>query len=164
MTARLIALVPAAGGGVRFGATIPKQYASLAGRPLLACTLDRLRDGLDLHGIAVAIAPDDLHYDRLIGVRDGVTVLRSGGPRRADTVRNALQAMAAMCRDDDWILVHDAARPCVPRAALQRLVAQLEHDAAEDPGQQLQRQYGKPDEGDECDEAKRRGRRYAEAW
>ncbi len=129
MTARLIALVPAAGGGSRFGGTLPKQYAPLAGRPLLACTLDRLREALDLQAIAVAIAPDDLHYDRLIGARDGVTVLRSGGPSRSDTVRNALQGMAAMCRDDDWILVHDAARPCAPRAALARLVAQLENDA-----------------------------------
>jgi len=106
MTARLIALVPAAGGGVRFGATRPKQYAPLAGRSLLACTLDRLRDTLDLHAIVVAIAPDDSHYDRLVGVRDGVSVMRSGGPTRSDTVRNALLAMAAMCRDDDWILVH----------------------------------------------------------
>jgi 2-C-methyl-D-erythritol 4-phosphate cytidylyltransferase len=128
MAARLIALVPAAGGGSRFGGTLPKQYALLAGRPLLACTLDRLRDALDLHGIAVAIAPEDLHYDRLIGVREGVTVLRCGGPGRPDTVRNALQAMARTCDDDDWVLVHDAARPCVPRDALARLVAQLEHD------------------------------------
>jgi len=130
MTARLIALVPAAGGGSRFGGTLPKQYAPLAGRPLLACTLDRLRDALDLHGIAVAIAPDDLLYDRLIGAREGVTVLRCGGSGRSDTVRNALRAMAATCHDDDWILVHDAARPCVPRDALERLVAQLEHETA----------------------------------
>ncbi|HEY5309784.1 MAG TPA: 2-C-methyl-D-erythritol 4-phosphate cytidylyltransferase, partial [Casimicrobiaceae bacterium] len=64
-----------------------------------------------------------------IGVRDGVTVLRCGGPTRSDTVRNALQALAATCRDDDWILVHDAARPCVPRDALARLVAHLDSDA-----------------------------------
>jgi 2-C-methyl-D-erythritol 4-phosphate cytidylyltransferase len=126
---RLFALVPAAGGGSRFGGTLPKQYALLAGRPLLARTLDRLRDALDLDGIAVAIAADDLHYDRAIGARDGVTVLRAGGPARSDTVRNALQALAATCRDDDWILVHDAARPCVPHDALARLVAHVEHDA-----------------------------------
>jgi len=79
VAARLIALVPAAGGGSRFGGTTPKQYAPLAGRPLLAHTLDRLHDALDLHGIAIAIAPDDLRYDREIGVRDGVMVLRCGG-------------------------------------------------------------------------------------
>jgi 2-C-methyl-D-erythritol 4-phosphate cytidylyltransferase len=126
---RLIALVPAAGGGARFGGTTPKQYAPLARRPLLAHTMDRLRDALDLHGIAVAIASDDLHYDREIGIRDGVTVLRCGGSTRSDTVRNALLALAGTCRDDDWILVHDAARPCVPQDALARLVAHLEDDA-----------------------------------
>ncbi len=129
VVSRRFALVPAAGGGSRFGGTLPKQYALLAGRPLLARTLDRLRDALDLDGIVVAIAPSDLHYDRAIGTRDAVTVLRVGGPARSDTVRNALQALAETCRDDDWILVHDAARPCVPRDALARLVAQLEHDA-----------------------------------
>jgi len=127
--ARLFALVPAAGGGARFGGTLPKQYALLAGRAMLASTLDRLQDTLDFHAVAVAIAADDLLYDGAIGARDGVTALRCGGPTRAQTVRNALQALAGTCRDDDWILVHDAARPCVPRDALLRLVAQLEDDA-----------------------------------
>jgi len=115
LKARLIALVPAAGGGTRFGGTAPKQYAVLVGKPVLAWTLDRLRDALDIERTAVAIAPDDLHYEREIGTRDNVMVLRSGGP--------------TTCRDDDWILVHDAARPCVPSDALARLVAHLEHDA-----------------------------------
>ena len=128
VSVRLIALVPAAGGGSRFGETRPKQYAPLAGRPLLARTMDRLRDALDFHGIAVAIASDDLLYDREIGVRDGVTVLRCGGRTRSDTVRNALQALDGTCRDDDWILVHDAARPCVPHDALARLVEHLRDD------------------------------------
>ena len=129
MPSRLIALVPAAGGGSRFGGSVPKQYAQLQGRPLLACTLDRLRSALDLHCIAVVIAADDFRYDREIGVREGVTVLRDGGSTRSETVRNGLLALAATCHDDDWILVHDAARACVPRDALQRLVAHLEHDA-----------------------------------
>ena len=77
----------------------------------------------------MAIAPDDAHYDREIGVREGLTVLRCGGRTRSDTVRNALQALAATCGDDAWILVHDAARPCVPRDVLARLVAQLKDEA-----------------------------------
>ena len=126
--ARLFALVPAAGGGSRFGAAMPKQYARLGERPLLACTLDRLRDALRLDGMAVAIAPDDAHFDREVGARDGLTVLRCGGATRSDTVRNALQALAGTCRDDDWILVHDAARPCTPPDALARLVGELGDD------------------------------------
>jgi 2-C-methyl-D-erythritol 4-phosphate cytidylyltransferase len=125
----MFALVPAAGGGSRFGAAMPKQYAPLAGRPLLAWTLARLRAALDLHGLVVALAPDDDRYDDAIGARQDVTVLRCGGGTRGDTVRNALQALAGTCGDDDWILVHDAARPCVPQDALTRLVAEVRDDA-----------------------------------
>jgi 2-C-methyl-D-erythritol 4-phosphate cytidylyltransferase len=126
---RLFALVPAAGGGSRFGAPVPKQYALLAGRPLLTWTLARLHAALELRAIVVALAPGDDRYDREIGVREGVTVLRCGGRTRSDTVRNALQALGGTCRDDDWVLVHDAARPCVPQDALARLVAQVGDDA-----------------------------------
>jgi 2-C-methyl-D-erythritol 4-phosphate cytidylyltransferase len=126
---RLFALVPAAGGGSRFGAAIPKQYARLEGKPLLAWTLARLRAALDLRTIAVALAPDDDRYDREIGACEAVTVLRCGGRTRSDTVRNALRALAGTCGDADWILVHDAARPCVPAEALARLVAQVSDDA-----------------------------------
>ena len=126
---RLFALVPAAGGGSRFGAAVPKQYAQLSGQPLLAWTLARLRAALELRAIVVALAPDDDRYDREIGARETVTVLRCGGRTRSDTVRNTLEAMAGTCGDDDWILVHDAARPCVPADALARLVAQVSDDA-----------------------------------
>jgi 2-C-methyl-D-erythritol 4-phosphate cytidylyltransferase len=126
---RLFALVPAAGGGSRFGAVIPKQYAQLAGQPLLAWTLARLRAALDLRAVVVALAPDDDRYDREIGAREAVRVLRCGGRTRSDTVRNAVHELADTCGDDDWILVHDAARPCVPADALARLVAEVSDDA-----------------------------------
>ena len=121
-------VVPAAGGGSRFGAALPKQYADLAGRPLLTRTLDRLAT-LDAAALVVALAPDDAHYERLLGERPRVEALRCGGATRSETVRNVLRALAVRCRDDDWILVHDAARPCVPRASLARLVRELSADA-----------------------------------
>lgn len=120
-------VVPAAGGGARFGAARPKQYADLAGAPVLARTLERLST-IGADGIVVALAPDDVHYDDAIGECTGVDALRCGGPTRADTVRHALRAIAGRCSDDDWVLVHDAARPCVPEAALERLVTQLQGD------------------------------------
>ena len=125
----MIALVPAAGGGRRFGGNIPKQYALLAGRAVLACTLDRLATALSPLPVIVALAADDIYYDSVVGVRDGVETLRCGGDTRAATVANALAALAARCGDDDWILVHDAARPCVPVAAVLRLAAELGSDA-----------------------------------
>jgi 2-C-methyl-D-erythritol 4-phosphate cytidylyltransferase len=69
-----------------------------------------------------------MYYDAVIGAREGVETLRCGGDTRAATVANALVALAGRCRDDDWILVHDAARPCVPVDAVLRLIAELAND------------------------------------
>ena len=125
--ARTWVIVPAAGGGSRFAAGAPKQYADLAGRPLIARTLDRLAS-LDAAAFVVALAPDDVEFERVVGERPGVEPIRCGGAARSATVRNALLALASRCRDDDWIVVHDAARPCVPRAALARLTRELADD------------------------------------
>jgi 2-C-methyl-D-erythritol 4-phosphate cytidylyltransferase len=126
--ARILALVPAAGGGSRFGGTAPKQYAPLGGRPLLSCTLDRLAKALAPAPIVVALSPADRHYGEAVGPRGGVEALRCGGDSRAATVANALVALAARCAASDWILVHDAARPCVPIDAVLRLVAAVRDD------------------------------------
>jgi 2-C-methyl-D-erythritol 4-phosphate cytidylyltransferase len=126
---QLVALIPAAGGGSRFGSALPKQYADLGGQPLLVCAMARLAATPGLAAIIVALAPDDVLYERVIGPREGVETLRCGGASRAETVANALLALAARCRDDDWVLVHDAARPCVPKEALMRLVTELADDA-----------------------------------
>jgi 2-C-methyl-D-erythritol 4-phosphate cytidylyltransferase len=125
---RLFALIPAAGGGSRFGAATPKQYAALAGAPVLAHTLARLREGLTLVEAFVALAAEDREFDRMGPPVAGVTALRCGGETRASTVTNALASIAGHCADDDWLLVHDAARPCVPRDALTRLVEHLRDD------------------------------------
>jgi len=125
----IVALVPAAGGGRRFGGEAPKQYALLAGRAVLACTLDRLAAALSPLPVVVALAAEDMYYDAVVGERDGVEALRCGGDTRAATVANALVALAPRCSDDDWILVHDAARPCVPIDAVLRLTAALAGDA-----------------------------------
>ena len=90
---RIVGLVPAAGGGRRFGSDAPKQYALLAGRAVLACTLDRLAAALSPLPVVVALAQDDMYYDAVIGARDGVEVLRCGGDTRAATVANALAAV-----------------------------------------------------------------------
>jgi 2-C-methyl-D-erythritol 4-phosphate cytidylyltransferase len=151
MTARLCALVPAAGGGSRFGSELPKQYAMLTGRPLLLRTLDRLASALPLTSMVVALAPDDDRYEEVGSARAGIHVLRCGGATRAATVANALSVLAPRLADDDWVLVHDAARPCVPAEALRRLVAEL----ADDPvggllaipvADTLKRATGKPEE------------------
>ncbi|MBK9116356.1 MAG: 2-C-methyl-D-erythritol 4-phosphate cytidylyltransferase [Betaproteobacteria bacterium] len=125
MTARTFVLVPAAGGGARFGGALPKQYALLAGVPVLARTLERLATALAPAATFVAVAADDLHFERMAGRPPDAVALRCGGATRAVTVRNALATIADRCADDDWIVVHDAARPCVPHDALARLTEHL---------------------------------------
>ena len=128
MSVRKFAIVPAAGAGERFGGATPKQYADLGGAPVLSRTLDRLAC-LACDRTVVVVREDDRDYARRIGARDGVELLRCGGTTRAATVRNALAALASHCSDGDWVLVHDAVRPCVPRDALARLVDELATDA-----------------------------------
>jgi 2-C-methyl-D-erythritol 4-phosphate cytidylyltransferase len=127
MDGRLFVVVAAAGGGTRFGGGTLKQYADLSGMPLIARALDRLR-GIGAVATFVALAPSDDEYERRVGAREGVVALRCGGATRAETVRNALASLGPRCASGDWIVVHDAARPCVPRAALMRLVEQLAGD------------------------------------
>lgn len=123
---RLAVVVPAAGGGSRFGGRTPKQYAPLDGRPVLVRTLERLHAGLAPDAMYVAVSADDLEFDRLArGVP--ATPLRCGGATRAQTVANAVAHLADLT-DDDWIAVHDAARPCVPLDALARLRVHLQDD------------------------------------
>jgi 2-C-methyl-D-erythritol 4-phosphate cytidylyltransferase len=129
MGPRLIALVPAAGGGSRFGGGLPKQYADLAGKPLLERTLEALAGALALDAIFVVLAPDDRLFAQRVRSAANVEPLYCGGATRAVTVANGLDAIASRCADDDWILVHDAARPCAPGEALRRLVAELSGDA-----------------------------------
>jgi 2-C-methyl-D-erythritol 4-phosphate cytidylyltransferase len=123
---RIFVVVPAAGTGTRYGEAVPKQYALLDGKPLLAHVLARLRT---LHPVAmvVALAPDDHWWNDTMAGDVPVDVMRCGGATRAGTVRNALAALAPRCGADDFVAVHDAARACVPLDALGRLAAALEN-------------------------------------
>ena len=125
---RLFALIPAGGGGSRAGLAVPKQYHALLGKPMIVHTIERLASALPLAGMFVATAPRDDHYAMAIGARHGVEPLPCGGPTRAATVANALAMLTSRCASDDWILVHDAARPCVPVEAVRRLVDTLGGD------------------------------------
>jgi len=124
---RIVVLVAAAGGGTRFGGAAPKQYALLDAQPVILRTLSRLR-AMQPHAMCVALARDDREYERLAGRPADVRILRCGGETRAQTVAAAVAALAADYDGDDWIAVHDAARPCVPEDALARLVETLDGD------------------------------------
>jgi 2-C-methyl-D-erythritol 4-phosphate cytidylyltransferase len=127
-TERRWAVVPAAGQGTRFGSTLPKQYTPLLGRPLLSWTLAALLAEDSVAGIVVALSPDDPHFAALPESRDPRVRTCAGGVRRELSVARALDDLVTRADDTDWVLVHDAARPCLRHDDLQALFVELERD------------------------------------
>ena len=116
-------MVPAAGGGSRLGADRPKQYVALRGRPILLHTLDRLASYPRLRGILLGIAADDAYWPALNSSVPKLIGTYVGGAQRAQTVLNGLQVLDQHAGPEDWVLVHDAARPCLRHADIDRLLA-----------------------------------------
>jgi len=118
---RVWAIVPAAGRGERFAAatpgTAPKQYAALLGATVLEWSLRALLAEPKVHAVVVAVASDDVHWANIAAKLKSPKLLTTiGGANRQDTVLNGLDFLAASAAADDWILVHDAARPCLNAA------------------------------------------------
>jgi 2-C-methyl-D-erythritol 4-phosphate cytidylyltransferase len=125
---RHFALVPAAGLGARFGGNTPKQYLPLHGRPLLWHAVAVLARHPRIERVFVVLHRKDEHFARQPwGELGRVEGLRVGGEMRADSVRNGLGAMPGVA-NDDWVLVHDAVRPCLTAAMLDRLLAEVGED------------------------------------
>jgi 2-C-methyl-D-erythritol 4-phosphate cytidylyltransferase len=123
------ALVPAAGFGARMGYDIPKQYLPLAGQPMIFHAINTLCACPEITTVFVVLSPGDtlFHEFDWQPFGDKLQTLYCGGHTRADTVLNGL--LASEIEPDDWVLVHDAARPCLTQAHLNRLIAELRDDA-----------------------------------
>lgn len=125
---RIFALIPAAGVGKRMGAGIPKQYMPVAGKPMLARTVAALSAVARIERIFVVVSAGDPFIDGVArNFGDRVAVLRAGGAERADSVLGGLAA--AELPEDAWVLVHDAARPCVRPEDVDRLIDAVTADA-----------------------------------
>lgn len=110
------------------GAAIPKQYLPLGGKTVLQHALDSLFGDVRVDAVVVALAPDDAHWP-MLKAPPGRRLLRApGGAERCDSVLNALHVVAEQAGVDDWVLVHDAARPCLRAADLTRLIDELHND------------------------------------
>ena len=120
---RVWAVVPAAGRGARMGSDIPKQYLELAGRTILEHTLGRLLEESRISAIVVALAANDAQGAAIAAACGARVRTTLGGAERCHSVLNGITALGA--REDDWVLVHDAARPCLRRADLARLIDTL---------------------------------------
>ncbi len=124
---RYWAVVPAAGAGRRMNVDIPKQYLEIRGKPLMVHTLERLLDFPRLEKIVVVLDQDDEHYPAIDLLRDPRIRLANGGAERSQSVLNGLRVLLDIADVDDWVMVHDVARPCIRRADLDWLVERL-HD------------------------------------
>jgi len=129
---KLVGLIPAAGGGTRLGAPLPKQYLPLAGRPLLHHAVAGLLADERVEHVYVVLAPGDSHFRALDWGAFGERMepLYCGGGVRAASVYNGLLAINDAVDVDDWVLVHDAARPCLTHTALARLISEVNDDPA----------------------------------
>ena len=122
MPGRCFAVLPAAGIGTRMGAEIPKQYLEIEGRSLLEYSLAALLACDAVTAVALVLHPQDAHASALPLLRDPRVLSAVGGAERSDSVLAGLNALSAEAEDDDWVLVHDAARPCLQPQDVQRLV------------------------------------------
>ena len=128
---RYIALVPAAGTAQRMGTATPKQYLEIAGRPLIDHALRAVAADPRISRVFVVLGRGDTRFRALsTGAPGTVETLYCGGETRAASVYNGLVAVRDAMSADDWVLVHDAARPCLSRAALARLIAEVGEDDA----------------------------------
>jgi 2-C-methyl-D-erythritol 4-phosphate cytidylyltransferase len=119
------AVIPAAGVGSRMGANLPKQYLSLRGKTVIEHTLERFCQHPRIKGVIVAIARDDRYWHKLpLKSADKLRVV-FGGEQRCHSVVAALRVLAELAAPEDWVLVHDAARPCLRKEDLNRLITTL---------------------------------------
>lgn len=125
MSAALWAVIPAAGRGSRMATEVPKQYLILAGETLLGRSVSCLLAAAPLQALVVAVAEDDHHWQSLPVLQNDRVRVVTGGDERADSVLAGLRALRQSAADEDWVIVHDAARPCVSRAAIAAMLEAL---------------------------------------
>lgn len=126
MKRKNIALIPAAGIGARFGTDKPKQYVEIGGKTVLEHTVCIFQNHPSIDMTVVVVSPEDVLADGFQTAFAGVEVWKIGGRTRAETVRNGVEKLleTGLASADDNILVHDAARCCLPSEALTRLIEQ----------------------------------------
>jgi 2-C-methyl-D-erythritol 4-phosphate cytidylyltransferase len=122
------AVIPAAGVGKRMNADRPKQYLELAGKTVIEHTLERLLRANVFSAVAVAISAEDPYWPELDIANYDLVITAPGGKERADSVLSGLKAIRDQANDEDWVLVHDAARPCLTTADIHLLIDTVVND------------------------------------
>lgn len=130
---RRFALIPAAGVGARMGSDCPKQYLPLAGKPMLRHVLDTFAASTAIAHTWVVVSADDGWIEPVMAeapqLGSRISLVRKGGATRRQSVLNGLRAMRGQVADQDWVLVHDAARPGLTTTLIDQLLQALQDDA-----------------------------------
>jgi 2-C-methyl-D-erythritol 4-phosphate cytidylyltransferase len=128
---KVFAIVPAAGQGTRIGDALPKQYLPIGGQPLMFHSIEALATVARIGCVCVVLSPFDRHWAQYdwSALPAKIEPIFAGGAHRAETVRNALAHLGDRVARDDWVLVHDAARPCITK----ELVEQFLDEVGDDP-------------------------------
>lgn len=127
---RFHVIIPAAGSGSRMGADAPKQYLRLNGKSLIQHVIKVFDQATKINSVHIVLSEDDAHWrSTYLNLSSKAQVHYCGGETRAMTVLNGLQAIASQVAEDDWVLVHDAARPGLSNVLLNQLISSLENDA-----------------------------------
>jgi 2-C-methyl-D-erythritol 4-phosphate cytidylyltransferase len=130
-TVKYWAIVPAAGRGLRMNSKKPKQYLTIAGKTILEHSLAPLLANEKIHKVVVALAKDDKYWRTLAIAKHSKIITTTGGDERCHSVFNAMETLQSYAYDDDWVLVHDAARPLLNQIDLNNLMSEV---AADDVG------------------------------
>lgn len=125
---RYWAVVPAAGTGQRFGQEVAKQYLQIAGQAVMQHSLNRLCQALPLSACVVPISAEDRYAQQLTYDYPEQIRFVIGGAERMDSVLAGLLSLVSDAAADDWVLVHDVARPCIASSSLQKLMSELADD------------------------------------
>ncbi|CAK0773513.1 2-C-methyl-D-erythritol 4-phosphate cytidylyltransferase [Gammaproteobacteria bacterium] len=126
------ALIPAAGSGTRMGGMTPKQYLPINEKPMIYYAVARLCAHPRISTVYVVLAPSDewWEYCDWHAFSAKLRVLRCGGKERFESVRNGLDAIRSNVNDEDWVLVHDAARPCLSGELLEQLIVEVSDETS----------------------------------
>lgn len=127
---KVFAIVPAAGQGTRIGDAAPKQYIPVAGKPLMFHSIESLAAVPRIGCVCVVLSPLDRHWGEhdWSAFPDKIEPIFAGGATRAESVRNALAHLGERVAANDWVLVHDAARPCIVRELVEQFLDEIGDD------------------------------------
>jgi 2-C-methyl-D-erythritol 4-phosphate cytidylyltransferase len=127
---KIFAIVPAAGQGTRIGDAVPKQYLPIAGKPMMFHSIEVLAAVPRIASVCVVLSPLDRHWGQhdWSALPDKIEPMFAGGATRAASVGNGIERLGDRVAPDDWILVHDAARPCLTKELVEQFLDEIGDD------------------------------------